>query len=105
MALPPHAIVPLNLGHIWLADMSLGIPVHGFLIKHPGGEGLVDTGYATPLELIKDCSRLNASVAEERRKHDVDPSDVHWAINSHFHLDHCGEYAVFPRAPFYVQRS
>ena len=42
MALPPEAIVRLNLGHLWLADMSLGIPVHGFLIKHPAGAGLVD---------------------------------------------------------------
>src|SRR5437879_9978839 len=105
MALPPHAIVPLNLGHIWLADMSLGIPVHGFLIKHPGGAGLVDTGYGTPLELIKDYRPVNASVADELRKHDVDPSDVGWVINSHLHFDHCGQNAVFPQAPFYVQRA
>ncbi len=104
MALPPEAIVRLNLGHIWLADMSLGIPVHGFLIKHPGGAGLVDTGYGTPLELIKDYRPVNASVAEALRKHDVDPSDVRWVINSHLHFDHCGQNAVFPQAPFYVQR-
>src|SRR2546422_10668327 len=104
MELPPEAIVRLNLGHIWLADMSLGIPVHGFLIKHPSGAGLVDTGYGTPLALIKDYRPVNASVAEELRKHDVDPSDVRWVINSHLHFDHCGQNAVFPRAPFYVQR-
>src|SRR3989475_12813761 len=104
MELPPGAIVRLNLGHIWLADMSLGIPVHGFLIKHPSGAGLVDTGYGTPLALIKDYRPVNASVAEELRKHDVDPSDVRWVINSHLHFDHCGQNAVFPQAPFYVQR-
>src|SRR5438445_10181100 len=105
MALPPHAIVPLNLGHIWLADMSLGIPVPGVILKHPCGEGLVDTGYGTPLELIKDYRPVNASVAEELRKHDVDPSDVRWVINSHLHFDHCGQNAVFPQAPFYIQRA
>src|SRR2546428_11021354 len=104
MELSPEAIVRLNLGHIWLADMSLGIPVHGFLIKHPSGAGLVDTGYGTPLALIKDYRPVNASVAEELRKHAVDPSDVRWVINSHLHFDHCGQNAVFPQAPFYVQR-
>src|SRR5438093_6966145 len=104
MALPPEAIVRLNLGHIWLADMSLGIPVHGFLVKHPGGAGLVDTGYGTPLELIKDYRPVNASVAEALREHDVDPSDIRWVINSHLHFDHCGQNAVFPQAPFYLQR-
>src|SRR6266568_1030520 len=105
MALPPEAIVRLNLGHIWLANMSLGIPVHGFLIKHPAGAGLVDTGYGTPLALIKDYRPVNASVAEALRTHDVDPSDIRWVINSHLHFDHCGQNAVFPQAPFYVQRT
>src|SRR2546427_11815134 len=104
MELPPEATVRLNLGHIWLSERQLGIPVHGFLIKHPAGAGLVDTGYGTPLALIKDYRPINASVAEELRKHDVDPSDVRWVINSHLHFDHCGQNAVFPRAPFYVQR-
>jgi len=101
VALPPEAIVRLNLGHIWLSEYPLEIPVHGFLIKHPGGAGLVDTGYGTPLELIKDYRPVNASVAAALRTHDVDPSDIHWVINSHLHFDHCGQNAVFPQAPFY----
>src|SRR5260370_14631244 len=105
MGLPPQAIVRLNLGHIWLSDLMLEIPVHGFLIKHPAGAGLVDTGYGTPLELIKDYRPLNASVADALRKNDVDPSDIRWVINSHLHFDHCGQNAVFPQAPFYVQRE
>jgi N-acyl homoserine lactone hydrolase len=81
------------------------IPVHGFLIKHPQGAGLVDTGYGTPFELIKDYRPVNASVAAELRKHGVDPSDIRWIINSHLHFDHCGQNAVFPQAPVYLQRS
>jgi N-acyl homoserine lactone hydrolase len=103
--LPPEAIVRLNLGHLWLSDMTLEIPVHGFLVKHPAGAGLVDTGYGTPLALIKDYRPVNASVAAALRKHDVDPSDVRWIINSHLHFDHCGQNAVFPHAPVYVQRA
>ena len=105
MTLPPQAIARLDLGRLWLPDMSMEIPVHGFLIKHPAGAGLVDTGYGTPLELIKDYHPVNASVAEALRKHDVQPSDIRWVINSHLHFDHCGQNAVFPQAPFYIQRT
>jgi len=105
MRLAPDAIVRLNLGRLWLPDMSMEIPVHGFLIKHPAGAGLVDTGYGTPLELIKDYRPVNASVAEALRKQDVDPADIRWVINSHLHFDHCGQNAVFPQAPFYIQRT
>ena len=103
--LSPEAIVRLNLGHIWLSEYPLEIPVHGFLIKHPAGAGLVDTGYGTPLELIKDYRPVNASAADAIRKHDVDPSDIRWIIVSHLHFDHCGQNAVFPQAPLYVQRA
>src|SRR5438046_7856903 len=104
MALAPEAIVRLDLGRIWLPHLTMEIPVHGFLMKHPAGAGLVDTGYGTPLALIKDYRPVNASVAEALRRHDVDPSDIRWVINSHLHFDHCGQNAVFPHAPFYVQR-
>src|SRR5438094_9887245 len=98
MALPPDAIVRLNLGHIWLADMSLGIPVHGFLVKHPGGAGLVDTGYGTPLELIKDYRPVNASVAEALREHDVDSSYIRRVVKSHLRSVQCGQNAVLSSA-------
>jgi N-acyl homoserine lactone hydrolase len=44
-------------------------------------------------------------VAEALRRHDVDPSDINWIINSHLHFDHSGQNAVFPQAPVYVQRA
>jgi N-acyl homoserine lactone hydrolase len=106
VALPPDAIVRLNLGQLSLSYLdNLLIPVYGFLIKHPDGAGLVDTGYGTPIELIKDYRPVNASVAKELHKHDVDPSDIRWVINSHLHFDHCGQNAVFPQAPVYLQRT
>jgi N-acyl homoserine lactone hydrolase len=97
--------VRLNLGRLWLNYLKMQIPVHGFLIKHPAGAGLVDTGYGTPIELIKDYKPVNASVAEALRAHDVAPADIRWVITSHLHFDHCGQNAVFPQAPVYLQRS
>ena len=103
--LAPEAILRLDLGHLWLPGLKFTIPVHGFLIKHPGGAGIVDTGYGSNTELIKDYRAVNAPVAEALRRHDVDPSDIRWIINSHLHFDHSGQNAVFPQAPVYVQRA
>jgi len=105
MPLAPEAIIRLDLGHLWLPGMRLTIPVHGFLVKHPDGAGMVDTGYGTNTELIKDYRAVNAPVAAALRRHDVDPSDIRWVINTHLHFDHCGQNAVFAQAPVYIQRA
>jgi N-acyl homoserine lactone hydrolase len=105
MVLAPEAIVRLDLGHLWLSQLKLTIPVHGFLIKHPSGAGLVDTGYGSKDEVLREYRAVAAPVAEALRKHDVDPSDIRWIINSHLHFDHCGQNAIFPHAPLFVQRG
>jgi N-acyl homoserine lactone hydrolase len=103
--LPPDAIVRLDLGNLFLSRLQLTIPVHGFLVKHPAGAGIIGGSCGSPTELIKDYRAVNMPVAEALRKHDVDPSDIRWIINSHLHFDHCGQNAVFPHAPLYVQRA
>jgi len=97
--------VRLDLGHLYLPRLKFTIPVHGFLVKHPSGAGIIDTGYGSDTDLIKDYRAVNAPVAAALRKHDVDPSDIRWIINSHLHFDHCGQNAVFKHAPSYVQRA
>jgi N-acyl homoserine lactone hydrolase len=44
-------------------------------------------------------------MADALAEHDLSPADVKIVINSHLHFDHCGQNAVFKRAPFYVQRA
>jgi N-acyl homoserine lactone hydrolase len=105
VALAPEAIVRLHLGKLWLPSLQVEIPVHGFLIKHPDGAGLVDTGYGTAVDLIKEYRAVMTPIADALRQHDVEPGDIQWVINSHLHFDHCGQNAVFPQAPLYVQRQ
>lgn len=96
-------IVRLHLAHI---ENFNDIPVHGFVIKHPrAGAILVDTGVGWPTELLKDWRIVNRHAADALAEHDLSPADVKIVINSHLHFDHCGQNAVFKRAPFYVQRS
>jgi N-acyl homoserine lactone hydrolase len=96
-------------------DVTLPIPV--FLIEHPKGRALFDTG------LHPDCQhdptgRLGARLAglfrigfapgEEVSARlaaiDRDPSKIDLVINSHFHFDHVGGNALIPNATMLVQR-
>src|ERR1700737_1000488 len=81
------------------------VPVHGFVIKHPReGAILVDTGVGWPTELVQEWKVVNRHAADALAEHDLSPADVRIVINSHLPFDHCGQNAVFPQAPFYVQR-
>ena len=80
-------------------------PVHGFVVTHPGGAVLVDTGVGGPDEVLSDWRVVNRSVADALADLDMTPGDIDLVINTHLHFDHCGQNAVFTNAPFYVQRE
>jgi N-acyl homoserine lactone hydrolase len=80
-------------------------PVHGFVVTHPGGAVLVDTGVGGPPDMVDDWRVVNTSVADALAELDMSPADIDLVINTHLHFDHCGQNAVFRHAPFYVQRA
>ncbi len=80
-------------------------PVHGFVVTHPGGAVLVDTGVGGPGQLLSDWRVVNRSVADALAELDMTPGDIGLVINTHLHFDHCGQNAVFKHAAFYVQRA
>src|SRR5580693_673547 len=80
-------------------------PVHGFVVTHPGGAVLVDTGVGGPQEWLDDWRVVNRSVADALADLDMSPADIGLVINTHLHFDHCGQNAVFGHAPCYVQRA
>src|SRR6202167_3156931 len=80
-------------------------PVHGFVVLHPGGAALVDTGVGGPQEVLDDWRVVNRSVADALAEIDMSPADIGLVINTHLHFDHCGQNAVFKHAPHYVQRA
>ena len=96
-------------------DITVPIPV--FLIEHPKGRALFDTG------LHPDCqhdpagrlgSRLaglfrigfqpGEEVSARLEAIDRDPGRIDLIINSHFHFDHVGGNALIPNATMLVQR-
>jgi N-acyl homoserine lactone hydrolase len=99
----------LEIARLHLASLQ-GIdggrwPVHGFVVTHPGGAVLVDTGVGGPPDMLHDWRVVNRSVADVLAELDMSPADIGLVINTHLHFDHCGQNAVFKHAPVYVQRA
>jgi len=93
----------------------LRLPIPSFLIEHPRGRAVFDTGLHRDLQ--KDSTRLGGlgnvfdvkfEAGEELggrlRAHSVEPEKVDYLINSHLHFDHVGGNADIPNARLIVQR-
>lgn len=88
-------------------------PVPAYLIDHPKGRALFDTGMGVRLRRdLADALPANKfglqwfegmDIATRLKAIDVDPATIDWVINSHLHLDHCGGNAHLPNATVIVQ--
>jgi glyoxylase-like metal-dependent hydrolase (beta-lactamase superfamily II) len=100
--------VGLEIRRLHLASLQLeGVdtPVHGFVVMHPKGAILIDTGVGGPEKVLTDWRCVNRTMADALADHDLVPGDISLVVNTHLHFDHCGQNAVFRHAPFYVQRT
>jgi glyoxylase-like metal-dependent hydrolase (beta-lactamase superfamily II) len=101
--------MPLEVRRLHLASLrgpdGRTWPVHGFVVTHPGGAVLVDTGAGGPEEVLNDWRVVNRSAAAALAELGMSPADIGLVINTHLHFDHCGQNAVFSHAPCYVQRA
>ena len=93
-------------------------PVSSYLVVHPRGKLLFDTGIHCDA-LTDPAGRLGKRVASlfaigsatgedpvgQLAKLRLAPDDIDYVVNSHFHFDHCGCNASFPRSQFLVQRA
>jgi len=101
--------VGVEIHRLHLASLS-GVdgrewPVHGFVVAHPKGAILVDTGVGGPDRVLTDWRVVNRSAADALGDLDLAPGDITLVVNTHLHFDHCGQNAVFRHAPFYLQRT
>lgn len=88
-------------------------PIPAYLIEHPKGKALFDTGLG--MRFRRDIEQKlgpaetgfefdeSADIAMRLRAVDVEPSAIDWIVNSHFHADHCGGNASIPNATVIVQ--
>lgn len=104
-----------------LSDLTPGqpwtVPVLSFLVDHPRGRLLFDTGVhcqaridpvgrlgAERVKRLTVKSREGDDVVPQLARLELTPADVRYVANSHLHFDHCGGNEFFPRATFLVQR-
>jgi N-acyl homoserine lactone hydrolase len=86
-------------------DAGQPIPVVGYLVRHPDGLLLFDTGFApidggTRERYHPQAVNVDKALADKRLR----PSDIDVVANCHLHADHGGGNAAFPGIPVYVQR-
>ena len=105
-------IRPLHTGHYTMPASDTRFPndriiVRAFLIEHPQGLFLMDTGFSpadrAALETFAPVQiRPIRSVLAEAG---VNAEDVRQIANCHFHSDHSGGNHEFPGVPIFVQRA
>lgn len=88
-------------------------PVPSYLIDHPKGRALFDTGmgmrYRRDLDNALPANKFGLQwfegmdIASRLRAIDIDPASIDWIVNSHLHIDHCGGNSHFPNATMIVQ--
>lgn len=95
-------------------EPKIEIPVGMFLIKHPKGNVLFDTGNND--KLITDRSYWGdyaksfdpmmtpeVSIEAQLAKADLKPDDIKYVVVSHMHLDHGGNVGKFPNSTVVLQ--
>jgi len=95
---------------------AMRVPVPAFLVVHPKGKVLFDTGIHADgvrdpaAHFGKDLAAYfklfcgaGEGVVAQLRLLGLAPGDITHVVNSHLHFDHCGCNALFTRSQVYVQ--
>ena len=82
--------------------------VYGYVIDHPDGAIVVDTGVGYGNDFIDEVYEPQRLLLDHAlRSVGVAPESVVAVVNSHLHFDHCGQNPVLygSAVPFFIQRS
>lgn len=78
-------------------------PVHAWVVRHPDGVLLVDTGIGIGNPFIDELYRPSITpLADALATLELSTSDITAVVLSHLHFDHCGQQNALS-APVYVQ--
>src|SRR3954447_22442083 len=95
----PPTITPVRVADL-LAEGEL-MPVYVYVIDHPDGRVLVDTGLT---ELHPAVADMGPRLIPLGTQADFDVAGIDVVVNTHLHFDHCGGNHLFAGRPTYVQR-
>lgn len=83
------------------------VPVYGYVIDHPDGAIVVDTGVGFGNPLIDEMYEpVRVRLDEALDRVGIDVSSIIGVVNSHLHFDHCGQNPLFHSngVPIFVQQ-
>lgn len=97
-------------------DPPIQIPVGFFVIKHPRGNVLFDTGnndriitdpgyWGASFDALKPVNTPDVAIDVQLQKIGLTPDDIKYVVASHLHLDHGGNVGKFPNSTIVVQKS
>jgi len=97
-------------------EPPIKIPVGFYLVKHPKGYVLFDTGnndkiitdpgYWGPLfKALQPVNTPDVAIDAQLSKIGVRPDDIKYVVVSHMHLDHGGNIAKFPNSTIVLQKD
>ena len=95
------------------------LPIFAFVIEHPEGLIVVDTGETARVAEpgyfprwhpyyrygLQEWVQPEEEIGPQMRAMGLDPNDVRWVLLTHLHTDHAGGLAHFPKAEPRVSRS
>jgi N-acyl homoserine lactone hydrolase len=80
-------------------------PCLGYLIAHPDGLLLVDTGMGADPDVDRHYRPHRVPLPAALATAGVSLGDVRHVVNCHLHFDHCGGNPLLPGRPIYTQRA
>ena len=97
-------------------DPPVQVPVGFYVIRHPKGTVLFDTGnndriitdpgyWGAAFSALKPVNTPDVAIDTQLRKIGLSPDDVTYVVVSHLHLDHGGNVAKFPKSTVVVQKT
>jgi len=98
-------------------DIFIEMPIPVFLITHPEGNVLFDTGphpdvfndafarWGGLAKAFQPIGDENSGILAQLDRINFRPDDIRYVVNSHLHFDHAGGNQFFPAATFLVSKK
>ncbi|MEO8632578.1 MAG: MBL fold metallo-hydrolase, partial [Chloroflexota bacterium] len=102
-------VIRLHMGHFTapahLPFAGAAVVVDAFLVRHPSGPVLLDTGIGTGLPQVDTLYQpVRRPLDEVLRGAGVAVGEIRAVANCHLHFDHSGNNFRFPRVPILAQK-
>ena len=94
-----------QVGAIRLSPTEDAMPIYAYLIEHPKGRVLVDTGESYELRDKNAVMKEEETIVPQLARLGYTPEDIDIVVIRHMHLDHAGYMSSFPGAVFIVRRE